>query len=284
MAAQATSESPGTPVQREPGELKNSNYEAFIVALSILSVANIFIGLLIRVPDVANVINVTDALLSFIFLGDFLYRLFTARTKRAYFVRQLGWLDLLSSLPFPQAKLFRLFRVFRVVRLLRESGFNRFVQAVLHDRAGSALLIVLFLIILLLEFGSTLMLAIELRASDGNIKSAGDAIWYTYVTVTTVGYGDRYPVTDAGRVMGMVIMTIGVGLFGTLTGFLANAFVKPVTRDGNGEQGSDGAAGDGTELKAELVALRRQLAMLHERLDAAGIGRAPVAPPGVPPL
>ena len=179
-------------------ELKNVSYECFILALSIISLVNIVLLFLVRQPEVGLVLTVMDVVLSCIFLGDFAYRLFTAPTKRGYFVGQRGWLDLLSSLPLPQVKVFRLFRVVRVVRLLREVGPRRFFDAVLRDRASSALLVVIFLALLLLEFGSVLMLAIEIRAPDGNITDASDALWYVYVTVTTVGYGDRYPVTNAG--------------------------------------------------------------------------------------
>ena len=71
------------------------------------------------------------------------------------------------------------------------------------------------------------MVSVESRAPNGNIKTASDAIWYTYVTITTVGYGDTFPVTNLGRLIGMGIMTAGVALFGTLTGYLANAFLAP---------------------------------------------------------
>ena len=57
--------------------------------------------------------------------------------------------------------------------------------------------------------------------------SASDALWYVLVTISTVGYGDQFPVTNAGRVLGVVIIVLGVGIFGTLTGFLANAFIAP---------------------------------------------------------
>jgi voltage-gated potassium channel len=272
----ATPATPEVPAQGGQHELKNGNYEAFILALSILSVANLVIALFLPNPSVKNVIYVMDVILSIVFLGDFAYRLYTAPTKRRYFVHQRGWLDLLSSLPFPSAKLFRLFRVARVAQLLRAVGFRRFLRAVLHDRAGSALLVVVFLAILLLEFGSMLILSIEIRAPDGNIKDASDAIWYTYVTVTTVGYGDRYPVTNAGRLVGVVIMTVGVGLFGTLTGFLANAFVSPAKDGGSGGNGAGG--GSDAEIKAELAAIRRQLDAVYERLGAGGAGRSPGGP------
>jgi voltage-gated potassium channel len=264
-------------------ELKNVSYECFILALSLTSLANIVLGYLVRQPEVGVVLTAMDVILSFIFLGDFTYRLFTAPTKRSYFVGQLGWLDLLSSLPLPQVKVFRLFRVVRVVRLLRAVGPRRFFDAVRRDRASSALLVVIFLALLLLEFGATLILAIELRAPDGNIKDASDALWYVYVTVTTVGYGDRYPVTNVGRIVGVLIMTVGVGLFGTLTGFLANAFVNP--SKGN-ENGAGDAKGDGdfAALRAEMAEIRRQLAALQPapRAAAAPTEAAPSGTPGPP--
>jgi voltage-gated potassium channel len=245
-----------TASQREP-ELENVSYECFILALSITSLANILIYYLIRQPEVEVVITVMDALLSFIFLGDFFYRLFSAPTKRGYFIDDRGWLDLLSSIPLPQFKILRLFRVLRVGRMLREVGPQRFFNAVLRDRASSALLVVIYLAILLLEFGATLMLAIELPAPDSNIKDASDALWYVYVTVTTVGYGDRYPVTTAGRLVGVLIMTVGVGLFGTLTGFLANAFISPSKEDTQ--------ATDEPDVRAELAEIRQLLQALQER-------------------
>jgi voltage-gated potassium channel Kch len=246
-------------------ELKNVSYECFILALSITSLANILILYLIRQPEVEVVVSAIDILLSLIFLGDFTYRLFTAPTKRHYFINQLGWLDLLSSLPFPQVKIFRLVRILRVVRLLREVGPRRFFTAVLKDRAGSALLVVVYLAILLLEFGASAMLAIELQSPDANIKNASDAIWYVYVTVTTVGYGDRYPVTNAGRLMGVLIMTVGVGLFGTLTGFLANAFVSPADASEKTETTASDAQ---AAIRAELAEIRRLLEALQERGSA----------------
>src|SRR2546428_9953157 len=71
------------------------------------------------------------------------------------------------------------------------------------------------------------VLVTERNDPNANIKTASDALWWAYVTVTTVGYGDEYPVTNSGRIVGVLLMTIGVGLFGVITGYLANAFLKP---------------------------------------------------------
>ena len=71
------------------------------------------------------------------------------------------------------------------------------------------------------------MLSIEEYAPQANITTASDALWYTIVTISTVGYGDQYPVTDAGRILGALIIVVGVGIFGTFTGYLANFFLAP---------------------------------------------------------
>jgi hypothetical protein len=211
----------------DEGELKNTTYEIFIGLLSVLSIVNIFLYYFIPNPDVSGVIAIMDGFLSLIFLADFSYRFFTTKSKSNYFFRQFGWADLLASLPFPNAKLLRIFRIIRAFRLLKKFGPGNMIKEFLKNRSQSALLTILFLILMVLEFGGLAMLAIEGKNPDGNIKTPSDAIWYIYVTITTVGYGDRYPVTNPGRIMGMIIMTLGVGLFGTLTGFLANAFLKP---------------------------------------------------------
>jgi len=90
--------------------------------------------------------------------------------------------------------------------------------------------------ILVLEFGSLTMLRVEQYAPDGNIHTASDALWYTIVTISTVGYGDRYATTNAGRLVGALIIVVGVGIFGTFTGFLANFFLSPSKEDAPAEQ------------------------------------------------
>lgn len=208
-------------------ELKGTTYELFIAGLSVLSIFNLVAATFVPESPLAQVAFIMDGFLSVIFLGDFLMRFFTAESKPGYFFKQLGWMDLLSSLPFPQFKILRLTRIFRAGRLMRKYGVKNMVREFIENRAESALLTLFFFIILVLEFGGYFVYAAESRSADANIQSASDAIWYTFVTITTVGYGDRFPVTDAGRLLGMVIMIAGVGLFGTLTGYLANAFLAP---------------------------------------------------------
>jgi hypothetical protein len=224
-------------------ELKSPGYEIFIGALSVLSIVNLV--LLYAVDDAAlsKVLLIMNVLFSATFLVDFTFRLVTAPRKSDYFVRHYGWADLLASLPLAQLKILRLFRVLRVYRLLRQYGARNIVRSMRRDRAGSALYLLLFLGVLVLEFGSFGMLLIEQNAAGANITTASDALWYVVETISTVGYGDRFPVTNDGRVLGSVIIVVGVGIFGTFTGYLANFFVsskdraaaEPPARDPSGQ-------------------------------------------------
>jgi voltage-gated potassium channel Kch len=208
-------------------ELKSPGYEIFIGVLSVLSIVNLVLAVLIRDQALETVLGVMNGLFSAIFLGDFIFRLATAPSRAAYFFKHFGWADLLASLPFPQFKILRIFRLVRVYRLLQSMGPHAVWRTLIHDRAGSALLVLLLMGILVLQFGSLVMLYLEQDAPGANITTASDAIWYTIVTISTVGYGDRFPVTDVGRLWGSMIIIVGVGIFGTFTGYLANLFLSP---------------------------------------------------------
>ncbi|MGU3646829.1 potassium channel family protein [Microbacterium sp. C23T] len=227
-------------------ELKNTAYEIFIGALSILSILNLVLVYAMAGDTALElVLSVMNALFSAIFLGDFIYRISTAPSAMRYFFRGFGWADLLASLPFPQFKILRLFRLLRVFRLLRELGPRTVWTTLIHDRANSALMTLLLMGILVLQFGSITILYVEEDADGANITSASDALWYTIVTISTVGYGDQYPVTNAGRMIGTLIIVVGVGIFGTFTGYLANLFLGP--RKAAEDAGTDADAPAPTE-------------------------------------
>ena len=210
-------------------ELKSTGYEIFIGALSLLSIVNLGLIILTDNKDLSKVLEVMNGLFSGIFLIDFAYRLRTAPSRRDYFFKHFGWADLLASVPLASFKFLRIFRLVRVYRLLRVVGVREIGRTLVDDRAGSALYLLLLAGILVLQFGSLEMLYIEKDASGANITTASDALWYTIVTISTVGYGDQYPVTNTGRIVGAGIILVGVGIFGTFTGYLANLFLSPKT-------------------------------------------------------
>lgn len=220
-------------------ELKGTSYEIFVGGLSVLSIVNLVLLLLSPGRDLAYVLLFMNAVLSIFLFLDFLYRLATAPSSAGYFFREFGWADLLAGIPVQQVKVFRLFRVVRVLRLLRELGPGTIWTTLVRDRAGSALYTLLLVGILMLEFGSLGMLAIEHGKPDATIETASDALWYSIVTMATVGYGDTSPVTNPGRLLGSAIIIVGVGIFGTLTGYLANAFIRPAAEERSAAHSDD---------------------------------------------
>jgi voltage-gated potassium channel len=107
-------------------------------------------------------------------------------------------------------------RAFRSARHIAQHVFRKKTQGVFTTVSLIAVLMVIFSAIAILQVETD---------PNSNIKTAEDALWWAYVTITTVGYGDKYPVTTEGRIIAAFLMTTGVGLFGTFTGLLASWFV-----------------------------------------------------------
>lgn len=205
----------------------HANYEIFVFLLVIFSMVNTIFLILPTQADTKNVIRIVDAFISTFLLADFFFRLYWVNNKRRYLIEYYGFLDFIGSLPLPGLRMARLIRTMLVVRKLRRSDLHAMQQVVVEKRAQSALLIISLLSIIVMEVSSIAMLNAENGAPNANIKTASDALWWGYVTIATVGYGDKYPVTNQGRIVGLFVMTAGVGLFSVLTSFLADWFRRP---------------------------------------------------------
>jgi voltage-gated potassium channel len=120
----------------------------------------------------------------------------------------------------------RLVRVFRLIKVLRAIRSIKYLSRYfLKNKIESAFTSAAILAFLMLVFCAVGILQVEKDAKGANIKDAEDALWWAYVTITTVGYGDRFPVTSEGRMIAAALMTVGVGLFGTFTAYIASWFV-----------------------------------------------------------
>ena len=223
-------------------------YQLFMLVLCIYALAVLATQTVVKLdPQVRGVLDYADYAVCSLFFLDFLFSLARAPSRWQY-LATWGWLDLLSSIPMLDAarwgRAARIVRVFRVVRGLRATKL--IATVVLRRRAESSLLAASLVAILLIIFCSIAVLHFE-TSPDSNIKSAEDAVWWAFATITTVGYGDRYPVTSEGRFVAAVLMSAGVGLFGTFSGLLAAWFLSP-------EQDSNSS--DLKTIRAELEALR----------------------------
>jgi voltage-gated potassium channel len=203
-------------------------YQVFVLAISVVAIALMAVAATVKVDtETAKLIGWADLAICVLFLIDFFSCMRSAPNKVRYFITW-GWLDLLASIPALEVTRWgRLARVFRILRVLRAVRATKIIaEVVIRHRAKNALLAALLLLIIVLFSSSIAVLHFEASTSDGNIRTAGDALWWAFATVTTVGYGDLYPVTMEGRVVAVVLMVTGVGTFATLAGALASWFME----------------------------------------------------------
>lgn len=196
-----------------------------ILVLSVYVLLALMFDTFLKLPvEVARVLWITDNLICGVFLIDFIKRFYQADNKWRFM--RWGWIDLVSSIPMFDfmrvGRAFRLIRLFRILRAFRST--RRLVQHIFQQRTKGTLTAAAIIAVLMVIFSSIAILQVETDPAS-NIKTAEDAIWWAYTTITTVGYGDRFPVTTEGRFIAMLLMTVGVGLFGTFTAFLASWFV-----------------------------------------------------------
>ena len=196
-----------------------------VILLSVYVLVVLVVDTLVKLPtETARLLTFIDDIICVFFLFEFCLRFYQADNKLKFM--QWGWIDLISSipaLPFLRAgRALRLIRLLRIMRAFRST--KHLIRYVFESRVKGTFTVVSIIAVLMILFSSIAILQVE-DQPNSNIKSAEDALWWSYVTITTVGYGDKYPVTTEGRLIAAVLMTVGVGLFGTFTGFLASWFV-----------------------------------------------------------
>jgi voltage-gated potassium channel len=242
----------GGQVEPITDEQHSSNpYDLFILGLTVISLFTLVILLLPFIRDEAKEIALfIDTIIAFMFLVDFFYTLYRAKDRLAYM--RWGWMDLLGSLPgVPAFRILRLWRIVRFFRLTGRASLRDLIFTFLKRPAGSSLMVVSLIGLVLLGVSSYLILVTEHNAPGANITSAADAIWWSLVSVTTVGYGDRFPVTVGGRVVAVFLMLAGIGLFSVLTSYLSSTFVGQ----------------DEEQTEREIAALREQVSRLRAELS-----------------
>jgi hypothetical protein len=262
-----TSTASAEPAGSAAEEPRVSNaYELFVFLLTILSLLTM-VGLLLPLaPQTHRLLQVYDLLICFVFVFDFGLRVKRAPTFRVYFIRERGWLDLLGSIPnlgitkyASLLRLARISRIFRVVGMIHSKQSGELVKDVLANRSKYAAFITLVAGMTVITIASVLMVQTESRVADANITTGGDALWWGIVTITTVGYGDQYPVTAFGRLVGALVMFAGVGIIGALASILSSVLI-PAPDDGVD------AAAQVVDLKSELAAIRGELTTIRELL------------------
>jgi voltage-gated potassium channel len=196
-----------------------------VIVLSIYVLCALIIDTTFVLPiETSRLLNYIDIVICIFFFVEFWIRFFKSENKLRFMA--WGWIDLVSSIPMIGVlrfgRIFRLIRLFRIIRAFRST--KKLVHHLFKNRAQGAFVSVFSIAILLVIFCSIGILQVE-TDPNSNIKTAEDAIWWAYVTITTVGYGDKFPVTTEGRMIAAVLMTAGVGLFGTFTAYVSSWFL-----------------------------------------------------------
>jgi voltage-gated potassium channel len=230
-----------------PGDVASRRFDLFILALISLNVAAVVLE---SIPSVEERFGAAFALFEacsvLIFLGEYVARVWSCvedprfggavRGRLRFMLRPLALVDLVIILPFlltlgtADMRVLRALRLFRLVRLLKLFRYldaltvlRRVVHAKREQLVMSAALTCVLLIV-----ASSIMYFAEAEAQPDKFSSIPASMWWAVATLTTVGYGDVYPVTPLGRVAGGFLALLGVGLFALPTAILGSGLVEAV--------------------------------------------------------
>lgn len=210
--------------------------DILVLVLSVYVLAALLIDTIFKLPtEISSLLSLVDNCVCIFFLIEFSIRFYRAENKLHFM--KWGWIDLVSSIPmfnFLRAgRALRLIRLFRILRAFRST--RNLVKHIYKSKTQGAFTTVSVIAVLMVIFSAIAILQVE-NDPNSNIKTAEDAIWWAYVTITTVGYGDKFPVTTEGRIIAAALMTVGVGLFGTFTAFIASFFVADRQQEQKNEE------------------------------------------------
>lgn len=209
-------------------------FDIFIQSLIIISLISFSIETLPDLNDpFKKILSIIEIVTVVIFTVEYLLRIAVADNKLKFIFSFYGLIDLLAILPFyvtsgidlRSVRLFRLFRLFRIFKVLRYSkAIKRFRKAFIAVKEE----LVLFMIAtaFMLYASAVGIYYFENVAQPENFKSVFDGLWWATATLTTVGYGDVYPITVGGKIFTFFILLIGLGIVAVPTGLIASALTE----------------------------------------------------------
>ena len=233
-------------------------YQIFMLGLCLYAIGALAIETMVRVsPDTSTILEYADVGVCAVFLLDFLLCLYKAKGSRGNYFLTWGWLDLLSAIPtLDVARWGRLARIFRIFRVIRGLRLGQIVSGLVLRRRAEATVLAAGLAALILVVTCSIAILRFEDDTTSNITNGGEAIWWAISTLTTVGYGDYYPITAEGRVVASILMVAGLALNGSLAAFLAAWFLQPNRKSEEGDQ---------KELRKELEAIRNSIERINVR-------------------
>lgn len=234
----------------DENDLASNIFDGFIIFLIIVSTVQVVLDTFSLPPVAVAVSRYVEYFSVLVFSAEYLLRFWTAplvfpslpawKARIKYAFSFMAIIDLFAILPFYIPFVIpidlRVLRALRVVRLFRLLKVNRYTSALstiasVLKRKASQLISSIFVVLLLMLISAVLMYNVENAAQPDKFANALDALWWAVATFTTVGYGDIYPITGAGRVLSAIIALLGIGLVAVPTGIISAGFIEQLDTD-----------------------------------------------------
>jgi voltage-gated potassium channel len=209
-------------------ERKKVVYDVLMMGLALIVVGIIMLQMILDIPTNLNkILEIIDFTIWIIFVIDYFWHLAISESKKTFIYSHK--IDLISIIPlnslFKAFRIFRLTRMLKFIRITKSAIFiTRFSTKLKEFLKTNGFNYVLVATISILFIGSILISIVE----NMNIM---DAIWWSFVTTTTVGYGDISPITPMGKIIASVLMIVGIGFVGMLTGTISTYFLSRTKKD-----------------------------------------------------
>lgn len=241
--------------QANENDIVSKIFDISLITLIILNLV-IVLAETFNIPkDLQIVLNYAETISVIIFTAEYLLRVWTAdslypqkspfKARIKYIFSFMALIDLLSILPFYLPLIIpidlRVLRTVRIIRLLRIFKINRYTNALntigqVFKNKASQLVSSIMVVGVLMIISSVLMYNIENSVQPGAFSNAIETMWWTVVTLTTVGYGDVYPITVAGKILATIIAFLGIGMVAVPTGIITAGFSELLKADEDSEK------------------------------------------------
>ncbi|WP_179354516.1 ion transporter [Winogradskyella vidalii] len=218
------------------GSKQSKRFAYFIQALIILSVITFSIETLPDLkPQTRVVLKAIEAFCVIVFTFEYIARIYVASSKQKFIFSFFGIVDFLAILPFylsfgidlRSLRLLRMFRLFRLFKLVRyNKAMRHFGNAM--KLAKEQIILFMIITIMLIYFTAVGIYYFENEAQPEHFSSIFSSLWWSIVTLTTVGYGDVYPITVGGRIFTFFMLLIGLGVVAIPTGIISSSLTKAV--------------------------------------------------------
>jgi voltage-gated potassium channel len=220
--------------------LLSRTFSLFVQALILISIVTFSMETIPDLePQTRSILHVVETFCVIIFTIEYLLRIYVANQKLKFIFSFFGIIDFLAILPFYLAfgvdlrslRALRFLRLFRVFKLVRYNlAMNQFTRAI--KSAKEQIFLFIFITLILIYFAAVGIYYFENEAQPEHFSSIFDSLWWAIITLTTVGYGDVYPITIGGKMFTFFILMIGLGIVAIPTGIISSALTKSVdTKD-----------------------------------------------------